>query len=334
MVWTVTELGLLVARGLLAATFLIAGTAKLTNRRASMQVLRDFGAPRFAQPLIPLLPPVEIAVGAGFLFAASAWYAAWAAGVLLVIFIAGIAANLARGQQPPCNCFGQLHAKPIGWQTLARNVVLAACATWLIVSGPPQSAADLWVLLSRLDTRGRRVAMVLAAVIGATIMHVLGREEEEPPAEPLFVDEPESAGPQHRPAAAAKPDEGDAPLGWRGPGRRAHWERSGDRHVAPGFAIPDLEGNLHSLDSLRASGKPVLLLFSSPYCRVMPGIGSQAARPCRLTRTRISHGADQSRERAAEPRRERERPGHAAGAAPATRRGYGSLRLHVDTGRG
>src|SRR3977135_475348 len=92
MVLTVAEFGLLVLRCLLAATFLIAGTAKLTNRRASIQALRDFGAP---QPLIPLLPPVEIAVGAGFLFAACAWYAAWAAGALLVIFVAGIAANLA-----------------------------------------------------------------------------------------------------------------------------------------------------------------------------------------------------------------------------------------------
>jgi len=204
MVLTVTELGLLVARCVLAATFLTAGTAKLSNRRASAQALRDFGLPRFVQPLIPLLPPVEIAVGAGFLFAAAAWYSAWAAGVLLVIFIAGIAANLARGLQPPCNCFGQLHAKPIGWQTLARNGVLAACAAWLIVSGPPQSAADLWVLLSRLDTRGQRIAMVLAAVIAATIMHVLGREEREPASETLFVDEPESAGPQ---------------LSWRGGGR-------------------------------------------------------------------------------------------------------------------
>jgi peroxiredoxin len=35
---------------------------------------------------------------------------------------------------------------------------------------------------------------------------------------------------------------------------------------APGFVIPDLEGRPHSLDLLRASGKSVLLLFSSPYC--------------------------------------------------------------------
>ena len=251
----------LVAKCLLAATFLIAGTAKLTNRRTSFQALRDFGAP---PPLIPLLPPVEIAVGAGLLFAASAWYAAWAAGALLVMFIAGIAANLARGLQPPCNCFGQLHAKPISWRTLARNGGLVACAAWLIVSGPPQPAADLWVLLSRLDTHGRKVAMVLAAVIGVTMMHVL-RQEEEPDSEPLFIDEPESAGPQYRTAAVARRTE--APRS-----RRAAPETvlTGNGLAigasAPGFTIPDLDGHPHSLDSLRASGKPVLLIFSSPHC--------------------------------------------------------------------
>jgi len=267
MVWTVTEFGLLVARCLLAATFLTAGTAKLTNRRASIKALLDFGAPRFAQPLLPLLPPVEIAVGAGFMFAASAWYAAWAAGALLVIFIGAIAANLARGRQPPCNCFGQLQAKPIGWQTLARNGVLVACAAWLIVSGPPHAAADLWSLLSLLDTRGRRIAIVLAAVIGAAIMHFLGQEKEEPASEASVVDEAEARSPQPQAAVVVKPDGGDAPLEWTAPDRVLTGNGLAIGTVAPAFSLPDLEGHPHSLDSLRTSGRPVLLLFSSPHCQ-------------------------------------------------------------------
>ena len=261
---TVTDFGLLLARCLLAVTFLVAGTAKVANRRASIQALRDFGIPRLAQPLIPLLAPVEITVAAGFLFAAFAWYAAWASVALLLLFIAGIAANLARGRQPTCNCFGQLHSKPISWRTLARNGVLAACATWLIVSGPPQSAADLWVLLSRLDTHGRRVALVLAAVIAVTMMHVL-RQEEEPDSEPLFVDEPESAAPQYRAPAVASRTE--APRsGHATPRSMLTGNGLAIGTPAPGFTLPDLEGHPHSLDSLRASGKPVLLVFSSPHC--------------------------------------------------------------------
>ena len=36
--------------------------------------------------------------------------------------------------------------------------------------------------------------------------------------------------------------------------------------LAPEFVLPDLDGHPHGLASLRASGQPVLLLFSSPHC--------------------------------------------------------------------
>ena len=267
VVLTVTEFGSLAARCLLAATFLIAGAAKLANRRASIQSLRDFGTPLVAQPLIPLLAPVEITIAAAFLFAASAWYAAWVAAALLLVFIVGIAAKLARGQRPPCNCFGQLHSKPIGWRTLARNGGLAACATGIIVHGPPQPAADLWVWLSRLDTHGRQVALVFAAVIGVTMMHALRQEEEqgdeEPDAEPPFVDE--AAATQYRSAPIASRTEAPrSTAASQVPVLTGNGLAIGTS--APGFTIPDLEGHPHSLDSLRASGKPVLLVFSSPHC--------------------------------------------------------------------
>ena len=262
VVLTVTEFGSLAARCLLAATFLMAGAAKLANRRASMQSLRDFGAPLVAQPLIPLLAPVEIAIAAGFLFAASAWYAAWAAAALLLVFIAGIAGSLARGHRPPCNCFGQLHSKPIGWRTLARNGGLAASATWLIVSGPPQPAADLWVFLSRLDTHGRQVVLAFAVAIGVTMRHAL-RQEDEPDAEPLFVDE--AVAPQYRPAAVASHAEAPhSSAASQAPVLTGNGLAIGTS--APAFTIPDLDGHPHSLDSLRASGTLVLLVFSSPHC--------------------------------------------------------------------
>ena len=305
MVLTVTEVGLLAARCLLAATFLIAGAAKLVNRRASTQALRDFGVPLFAQPLLPLLAPAELVVAAGFLFAASTWYAAWTAGALLVVFIAGIAANMARGRRPPCNCFGQLQSKPIGWRTLARNGVLAACAAWLIASGPPQPTADLWVFLSRLDTHGREVALAAAVVMGVSLMWVL-REDDAPDAEPLFVDEEERPAAPYRQAAVSARTE--AP-----PRER----RSSDRVLtgnglaigtpAPAFALPDLDGQSHSLDSLRASGKPVLLLFSSPYCEScqalapkLPGLAALHRDALRMVV--VSQGsAQQNREKVKDP---------------------------------
>lgn len=289
---TFTDLGLLAARGLLAATFLIAGIAKLTNRRASIQALRDFGAPRFVQPLTPLLPPVEIAVGTGLLFAASASYAARAALALLVVFIAGISANLARGRRPPCNCFGQVHSTPISWRTLVRNGVLAACATWLIAGGPPQATADLWVLLTSLDTSGRRVAMVVAGAVGFTILHLLTREEgsdaDSLPADEPASDEPDAPAAPYRAASVASPTA--APRsGPAAPGPVLTGDGLAIGTPAPGFVIPDLDGHRHSLDSLRASGKPIVLVFSSPHCEScqllvpkLPGLAAVHERALRM----------------------------------------------------
>ncbi len=51
---------------------------------------------------------------------------------LLSVFVVGITYNLARGRNPECHCFGQLHSAPAGWKTLARNGVLAAVAGFVL----------------------------------------------------------------------------------------------------------------------------------------------------------------------------------------------------------
>jgi methylamine dehydrogenase accessory protein MauD len=47
--------------------------------------------------------------------------------------------------------------------------------------------------------------------------------------------------------------------------------------AAPGFELPDLEGETLSLESLRAPGKPVILLFTDPGCNpctaMLPAVG-------------------------------------------------------------
>src|ERR671933_307156 len=55
---------------------------------------------------------------------------------LLLVFVAGIGYNLARGRTPDCHCFGQLHSAPAGWSTLARNAVLALIAAVVVWHGP------------------------------------------------------------------------------------------------------------------------------------------------------------------------------------------------------
>jgi len=118
---------LLVARVLLAGVFGIAGVAKLADRAGSRQALQDFGVPTvLASPLGILLPLAELAVAMALLLPSTAWYGSLPA--LLLLFVAGIGLNLARGRRPDCRGVGQLHSAPVDRSTLVRNAALAAAA--------------------------------------------------------------------------------------------------------------------------------------------------------------------------------------------------------------
>src|SRR6266850_291142 len=130
------EIVLLFARMLLFGVFSWAGLAKLADRAGSRQMLIDFGVPsRLAGSAGYLLVLAELGVGAALLPVLSAWFGAVGALALLLLFILGIAVNLARGRRPDCRCFGQLHSAPTGWPTLGRNVVLASVAGLVVWQG-------------------------------------------------------------------------------------------------------------------------------------------------------------------------------------------------------
>src|SRR5919108_6031571 len=113
---------LLSARLLLALLFVVAGVPKLLDRAGMRQAIVDFGVPApLAGPLGVLLPLAELAAAVALVPTPTAWWGAVGALALLLLFIAGIAINLARGRTPDCYCFGALHSEPIGWPTLARN---------------------------------------------------------------------------------------------------------------------------------------------------------------------------------------------------------------------
>jgi hypothetical protein len=125
---------LLLARLLLALVFIVSGVAKLMDRAGSQQTFIDFGVPaKLTAPSAILLPLAELAVAGALIPVMSAWWGAIGTIALLLLFIAGIGYNLARGRTPDCHCFGQIHAAPIGWPTLVRNLILAAvagCIVW------------------------------------------------------------------------------------------------------------------------------------------------------------------------------------------------------------
>src|SRR5580658_4551217 len=115
---------LLLLRLLLSATFAVAGITKVTDPKGTRQSILDFGAPAWlASPVARLLPLAEVACALALLPAASAVWGAAGTLALLLIFIAAIGISIARGRRPACHCFGQLHSEPVGFATIARNLL-------------------------------------------------------------------------------------------------------------------------------------------------------------------------------------------------------------------
>ena len=89
--------------------------------------------------------------------------------MLLLVFIAGIGANLARGRTPDCHCFGQLLSAPVGWSTLLRTGVLALVAGFVAWQGRTSAGPSVlsglgaWPLAQGLGL----IAGVLALALGA-----------------------------------------------------------------------------------------------------------------------------------------------------------------------
>lgn len=113
----------LVASILLGALFLLAGASKIAMGEAWPIQARDLGAPAL---LIPVVPYLELVVGALLVVQVARTVVASAAIVLLVAFTVLIVVQLSRGRRPPCACFGGWSSKPIGPSHVVRNLAMIA----------------------------------------------------------------------------------------------------------------------------------------------------------------------------------------------------------------
>src|SRR2546423_10669582 len=159
---------LLLARMVLTSVFVVAGLTKLADLAGSRQAVRDFGVPaRLTTPLGLLLPLAELVVAVALLLPATAWWGAVGALALLLLFVGGIGYNLARGRQPDCHCFGQLHSAPAGWPTLIRNLVLATIAAVVVVFGWSTSQLSVvdWLAPLSVSQRIEVLAGLLVLVV-------------------------------------------------------------------------------------------------------------------------------------------------------------------------
>jgi thiol-disulfide isomerase/thioredoxin/uncharacterized membrane protein YphA (DoxX/SURF4 family) len=243
-------IGLLAARIVLASVFLTAGVAKLADREGSREAITAFGAPRsLARPLSALLPLVELTAAALLIPATTVRWGALVALTLLLLFMAGIARSMVRGEAPDCHCFGQLHSAPAGPKTLGRNAGLAAVAAFAAIAAWRHPGPSMVGWIGTLTTE-RAVELAAGVVLaggliaGATFMAQLLRQNGRLL---LRIEALEGALAGHGPPPA------------RGPGL----------HVgtpAPEFLLAGVHGETTTLEALRAPDKPVLLLFTDSNC--------------------------------------------------------------------
>lgn len=276
-------------RLVLILVFAVAGVAKLLDREGSRQTLLGFGvAPAAAGALGTLLPVGEVATALLLLAARTAWQGAAAALALLLLFMAGIGYNLARGRRPSCRCFGQLQATPVGATTLVRNAALALGAALLLWQGRAVPSLFGWLIAL---SGGERVA-VLAGAFGAllvlmqtALLYQVLRQQGRMQLRLEALGERLGVAAQ---AVASAPALGLAP-----------------GSAAPGFRLPDLRGTEVALNDLLKPGKPLLLLFTNPHCgpclALVPELlGWQRDYASRLSIALISEGSpEDNREKSA-----------------------------------
>lgn len=120
----------LFARVVLGLVLLIAGLAKLPNRKEVIQAVANYEIlPRFlTRPIGILLPWMEMGTAILLLSGKIPTVAALFAAILLICFITAIWINLIRGKDFNCHCFGQLYQEKIGTGVLLQDLILLAFA--------------------------------------------------------------------------------------------------------------------------------------------------------------------------------------------------------------
>jgi thiol-disulfide isomerase/thioredoxin/uncharacterized membrane protein YphA (DoxX/SURF4 family) len=286
------DAALLIARLVLAAVFILAGVAKLSDLKGSRKAIIEFGLPAVvASPLALLLPLAEIGVGAALIPASSAWWGAVGALGLLLSFVVGISINLARGNKPNCHCFGQLHSAPAGWKTLARNGVLAAVAGFVVWAGRegggagPSAVGWLGALpgAQLLSLLGGVLALSLLAGQWWFLVHLLRQNGR------LLV---------RLEALEATLAEGGGVVATSQNGTPVGQEAAEGLPVgseAPNFSLSGLYGESLTLEALRSSGNPLMVLFTDPGCgpcnALLPEVGRwQEEHAPKLTLALVSRG--------------------------------------------
>ncbi len=124
-----------VLRVVLGLVLLATAAGKLLDVRGFAAVLGTYQAfPESALVPLALAVPLAELVLAGWLFSGKRLIGAAAGALALhVVYAIWAAAALARGLRlPNCGCFGVFLPRPLGWRTVAEDLVLAGLSAWLL----------------------------------------------------------------------------------------------------------------------------------------------------------------------------------------------------------
>lgn len=109
------------ARAVVGLVLLASGGSKAVSPAWPRQAA-VLGAPSWA---VIIVPAVELSLGALLVLGAGEPITILLAAAIFIGFSVVLAQHLARGERPPCACFGFV-GRPISWWSVARNAVLVA----------------------------------------------------------------------------------------------------------------------------------------------------------------------------------------------------------------
>jgi peroxiredoxin len=278
-------LAVLACRLILAAVFVVSGAAKLRDPSGAATASANLGVPRRAAKSAATAASVLELIAAVLLLTPALLFGAVLAVALLLVFTVAVVLTLRHGEHPDCHCFGTLHASPVGWRTVTRNVALLGAGVVILVGAnrwPASVARHELASLGAATLIGIVAVTLLAAAVvfeGRLILSILKQNGRLL----LRLDELEARlasdghGVPHVPHAAH--DAAGLPVGTD----------------APAFSLPDVRRRTVASGDLLARGLPVVLIFGDPDCgpceELLPEVAAwQQEQSERMTVALISRG--------------------------------------------
>jgi hypothetical protein len=109
---------------LVGAVLIVSAVAKLANPKWKDREIA-IGTPKW---ILPLLAPVELAIGVLMIVRIQRFVIGVASAALFLAFIVFLMTKWDERAGEPCNCMGMLSTRPASWRTIVRNAVLIAAS--------------------------------------------------------------------------------------------------------------------------------------------------------------------------------------------------------------